>query len=414
MNPKHLLVIGGGPNQLPAITLAKERGLRVSVIDRDAHAPGQRLADNFGEISTRDVDAATSFATRLHQKHRIDGVMTMASESAITVASVAQALGLPGSGVAAARRATHKGLRQQAFKDHGVPSPRFARATSASEVRDACRHLGLPAVIKPVDSAGSRGVRKISALDDIDDAVAEIRGLSSIQEFLVEDFLTGTEHSIEGIVLDGEVHWTGFSDRNYARKESALPYFLEDGDNLPSLLGADQQAKIRRFASDAVRALGIDWGPVKGDILIDAEGPKILEMAARLSGDFFCDVTVPLHNGIELVPAVMDLSLGEHVARERLLPKFARGVALRGVWSPGGEVVAIRGLDVVRQLPGIRLARVEPPWSGMTGPWATSTRDRLAAIVAVGRSRAEAVERAENAVAKVEVVLGTPSGIRDR
>lgn len=411
MRRQHLLVIGGGPNQLPAISLARDLGFRVSVIDRDPHAVGRTVADDFAEISTRDVEAATDYAVALHRNHRIDGVMTMASESAVTVASIARALGLPGTTVEAAWRATHKGLRQDAFQAHGVSAPRFVRAATLEAVREACRYVGFPCVIKPVDSAGSRGVRKISGIRDIADAVAEVEAVSSTSEILIEEFLTGTEHSIEGIVIDGAVHWTGFSDRNYSRKESAPPYFLEDGDTLPSLLSSEEQAAARGVASEAVRALGIDWGPVKGDILIDEQGPKILEMAARLSGDYFCDVTVPLHNGIELIPAVMDLSLGLHVSRDRLEPGFARGVALRGVWSPGGKVQAIYGLDSARQQPGIRLVRVEPGWGEQMAPRETSMRDRLVAIVAVAATRAEAIERAEHAVSTIEIEADTSTGL---
>lgn len=399
----HLLIIGGGPHQLPAISLARDLGLRVSVIDRNPRAVGRTLADDFAEISTRDVEAATNFAVALHRNHRIDGVMTMASESAVTVASIAQALDLPGTSVEAAWRATHKGLRQDTFRANGVPAPRFVRATTLEEVREACRYVGFPCVIKPVDSAGSRGVRKIRSLRDIVDAVAEITTVSSNSEILIEEFLMGTEHSIEGIVIDGAVHWTGFSDRNYSRKESAPPYFLEDGDTLPSLLSSEEQAAARGVASEAVRALGIDWGPVKGDILIDEQGPRILEMAARLSGDYFCDVTVPLHNGIELVPVVMDLSLGKHVSRDRLEPRLARGVALRGVWSPGGKVQAIHGLDSARRQPGVRLLRVESGLGEEITPRETSVRDRLVAIVAVAATRAEAIERAEHAVSTIEI-----------
>lgn len=406
MHRRHLLIVGAGPNQLPAIELARSLGHRVSAIDKNPHAVGQPLVSDFGAVSTREVESAVNFAISLNRTQPIDGVMTMASESAITVASIADKLGLPGVKVEAARRATHKGLRQSVFQEHGIPAPRFARAITPTEVLRACLKIGFPCVIKPVDGAGSRGVRKISIPRDIDDAIAEIRQVSSVPEMLVEEFLTGTEHSIEGLVIDGQIQWTGFSDRNYSRKEFVPPHFLEDGDSLPSILAPAQLDAAQRIASEAVRALGIDWGPVKGDIMIDESGPKILEMAARLSGDFFCDVTVPLHNGIELVPAVMGLSLGENIDRETLKPQFARGVALRGVWSPGGKVRGIHGLECVQRQPGVRVARIEVGWEKQMTPQLSSARDRLVAIVCDGKTRSEAVRRAERAVATIKLELG--------
>ena len=367
-------------------------------------AVGVGEADDFGHVSTRDADATRDFALELHRRHPVSGVMTMASESSIAVAAVADALGLPGLDPDVARAATHKGRRQEVFRHAGVPSPRFSLVSSLDQARQACRSIGLPAVVKPVDSAGSRGVRKIMALDELSDAVEEIRSISTTDELVVEEFLTGTEHSIEGVVIDGRIRWTGFSDRNYANKESAAPYFLEDGDTLPTALEDTQVAAVFRAATGAVEALRIDWGPVKGDILVDASGPKILEMAARLSGDYFCDQTVPLHNGIELVPVVMDLSLGRSISIGTLQPRFERGVALRGIWPPTRRIAAVRGIENARRLPGVHFVTLDPGWHHCTYPVECGPLDRIAAVLAHGPTRQEAVERAEGAVAAVEIV----------
>lgn len=403
MSRQHLLVIGAGPYQLPAIRLAKARGFRVSATDMDPHAVGAHESDSFGTVSTRDVEATRDFALDLHRRHPVDGVMTMASESAVTVAAVAQALGLPGLDPGVALNATHKGRRQEVLHRSGVPSPRFSRATGVAEAEDRIRAIGLPVVVKPVDSAGSRAVRKITALDQLPDAIAEIRSVSAGEELVVEEFLTGSEHSIEGIVVADGVHWTGFSDRNYARKEAFAPYFLEDGDTLPTALSPAAEAEVHEVATAAVTALGITWGPVKGDILVDESGPRILEMAARLSGDYFCDETVPLHNGVELVPVVMDLSLGLPIAPDALVPRFSRAVALRGVWPPAERVTGIEGIDEAARLPGIHFVRLEPRWQDRQLPTTVSRRDRIAAVLASGPTRGEAVARAERAVGVVQV-----------
>src|SRR4051812_3203992 len=130
---KTILIIGAGPSQVPAIRLAKSRGYRVVATDMSPTAEGFALVDEKGIASTRDVAATVAFARASHSVNAISGVMTMASESAVTVASVAEALGLPGQSPDAARNATHKVRRQQLFRERGVPSPIFSFAKDAKE-----------------------------------------------------------------------------------------------------------------------------------------------------------------------------------------------------------------------------------------------------------------------------------------
>jgi len=407
-NKKNILIIGAGPNQLPAIQMAKRRGLGMVVTDADPQAVGFVLADAHGVASTRDVEGTIAYARSIQDSLGLDGVMTMASESAVTVAGVAQALGLPGLDPQAALRASQKIVRQECFHRCGVPAPRFAAAASIDEAIALAGDLGWPVVVKPADGAGSRGVQKVSAPEEMAAAVREIAAHSKTAHFLIEEFLVGSEHSIEGIVIDGEIHWTGFSDRNYDKKEIYPPFFLEDGDTLPSALQEETMAAAKEAAAAAVRALGIDWGPVKGDILIDRNGPRMLEMAARLSGDYFCNETVPLHNGVNLVDEVMSLSLGEAVDPRDLEAKFNRGVALRYLWPKPGKINAIRGIDRARAMPGVHFFRWEPRWSAIgVGSVITPARsmgERVGSVMAYGETRAEAVRSAEAAVRVIEIV----------
>jgi biotin carboxylase len=131
-------------------------------------------------------------------------------------------------------------------------------------------------------------------------------------------------------------------------------------------------------------------------------------MAARLSGDYFCDETVPLHNGVNVVEAVMSLSLGEKVKPESLRPKFNRGVALRYVWPKPGKVTAIYGIERVRSMPGVHFFRWEPRWRdiavGTVITPARSMGERVGSVMACGRDRDEAVRLAEDAVCAVQIM----------
>lgn len=402
-----MLIIGAGPNQLPAIRLAKERGYRVVVTDMNLEAKGFALADESGAVSTRDVEETIAFAQQSHVKQPLDGVMTMASESAVTVARVAEALDLPGVDPQGAWNATHKVVRQKLFHQHGVPAPQFSEASTAEEAVTEAEKMGWPVVVKPVDSAGSRGVRKVNEPGEMQAAVDDIRKHSKRPEMLIEEFLIGSEHSIEGLVVDGEVHWTGFADRNYEKKELYPPYFLEDGDTIPTTLAPEVLKQVFDVSTKAVRALGIDWGPAKGDIMISHRGPVVIEMAARLSGDYFCYETVPLHNGINIMEILMDMSLGLPVAPDAFVPKMNQAVALRYVWPKPGIVTAIRGLDQVRAMPGVFHFYFEPRWAdikvGDRIDPPTSMGERLGSVMTFAGTREEAVAIAEKAVTMIEI-----------
>jgi biotin carboxylase len=405
---RNLLIIGAGPNQLPAIRMAKERGYMVLATDMDPKAEGFSLADEAGHASTRDVAETIAFARRAHQQNPIDGVMTMASESAVTVARVAEALGLTGLAPEAAENATNKVKRQLIFKKKCVASPDFCFARTFTEACQKANELGWPVVVKPADSAGSRGVQKVENPQEMEKALKEIRTISTVPEFLMEEFLTGTEHSIEGIVIEGKIFWVGLSDRNYDNKHIYPPYFLEDGDTMPTALDAKTVKAIQKAATQAVFALGIDWGPVKGDIIIDhKKGIQVLEMAARLSGDYFCYETIPLHNGINLLEALMDLSLGLPVDPESLKPRYNRGVALRYVWPKPGRVISIEGIEAARAMPGVHFVNFEPRWKdigiGSVIPPAKSMGERVASVMAHGETREEAVRIAEQAVSRIVI-----------
>lgn len=405
---KKILIIGAGPNQMPAIEHAKQRGYKVFVTDMNPEAVGIESADGFGLASTRDPEKSIEYARKIHETHQLDGVMTMASESSYTVACIAKELNLPGLHPDKAFRATHKVQRQEAFRSYGVPSAQFDGADSLEDGLEKAERIGWPVVVKPADSAGSRGVRKVESPNEMADAVKEIRGISTETSFLIEEFMTGTEHSIEGIVIDGEVTWTAFSDRNYDKKEIYLPYFLEDGDSMPSVLEPSILHAARQAATDAVRALEIDWGPVKGDILIAEDGPKMIEMATRLSGDYFCYETTPLHNGINLLEVVMDLSVGQSIDVSKLQPTKEQGVALRYIWPNPGRVTAILGLEEARAMPGVHFVNYEPNWEGLKvgdviTP-STSMGDRVGCVMTSAETREEAIRIAESAVAKIRII----------
>src|SRR6185295_6579027 len=123
---------------------------------------------------------------------RVDGVLTVSADSAVpAVAAIAERLGLPGIGVETAHLMTHKVAMRRRLADAGVPQPRFAAVRTISERRRAADEVGFPAVLKPADSGGKRGVFRVDSVDEIDAHLHEALAASPTGEAILEEYVEG-------------------------------------------------------------------------------------------------------------------------------------------------------------------------------------------------------------------------------
>ena len=144
----------------------------------------------------------------------LDGVLTVSADRAVpVVAAVAEARGLPGIGVETAHLMTHKVAMRRRLAEAGVPQPRFAALRTLSERLRAVDEVGFPAVLKPADSGGQRGVFRVESLDDVEAHLHEALAASPTGEAILEQFVDGTE--MNGIVIarGGEPIVLTLSDR---------------------------------------------------------------------------------------------------------------------------------------------------------------------------------------------------------
>ena len=182
-----VLFVGAGRHQRRAIAQARERGLRVVAVDRNPDAPGLALADAPEVVDFVDVDAVEEVARR----HEVNGALTVSADRAVpVVAAVTERLGLPTIGTDVAHRMTHKIAMRRTLAEEGIPQPAFAAVRSLAEGRAALETVGLPAVLKPVDSGGQRGLFRIETPGDLEShlhsALAESPGREAILEGFVE------------------------------------------------------------------------------------------------------------------------------------------------------------------------------------------------------------------------------------
>ncbi len=401
---KTLLVISAGIEATPGIRIAREMGLHVVASDRDPAAPGFALADDRLVASTYDVEATLGAALEYHQRVRpIDGVIAIASDVPLTVATVAAELGLPGIPRESARLAQDKLAMKRRFSRDGVPTPWFSPVESEQALRRLARERGFPLVLKPVDSRGSRGVLRLTEEVDLGWAFALSRSYSPTGRVMLEQFLAGPQVSTESILVDGVAHTPGFADRNYELLARFAPHIIENGGQLPSALPPEVQARVRAVVQAAALSLGIRDGVVKGDIVVCDGEPFVVEIAARLSGGFLCTHEIPLSTGVPFVRHAIRVALGERPTAAELAPRAERGVAQRWIFPTPGRIQSISGIEQAKRMPGVEevILRARP---GDVVLRPTDSNAAIGVVMAVGATREEAVRRAESSAAAVRVL----------
>lgn len=393
-----ILFVGGSVETLPGIRLAKSMGLHVVVSDVNEKAPGILEADASLISSTYDIHASVKAAREYHDKVRpIDGVLCLATDVPLTVASIAAELGLPGIPVESARIVTDKLAMKEFLVARGVPMPWYSPVNNVAELQKIVDERGFPLVIKPVDSRGARGVLRLTAGIDLDWAYSVSQSYSPTSRVMVEEYLDGPQISSESLIVDGVVYTIGFSDRNYEFLDRYAPHIIENGGDLPSFLSNPDQESLCDTVSKAAYCLGIENGVIKGDLVLSEGKPYVIEVALRLSGGYFCTHEIPLNTGVDFVGNAIRLSLGEVINKSELLPKKNRMVCQRYLFPEPGIVEDISIPSWINNDPDIALYEVRVK-KGDTITAPVHHPARAGVVIATGMDRNDARERAERAI----------------
>jgi len=399
---KTLLIISGGIEAVAGIQLAKEMGLYVVVSDGSPTAHGFKYADDCIIASTYDVKETVQKAKHYHENVRkIDGVICIASDVPLTVASVAHELGLPGIPITSAELAMDKMAMKLKFSEDGIPIPGFIQIKDYNHLNEIVADWGYPIVIKPVDSRGARGVLRLTDKVDLKWAWIHSKGNSPTGRVMVEKYLDGPQVSTESIMVDGKCYTIGFSDRNYEYLEKYAPYIIENGGDLPSYLPDDIQSSVKDLVEKAALSMGIKNGIVKGDIVLHNKMPYIIELAARLSGGYFCTHEIPMNTGVNLVGNAIKMAIGEKVDTNDLKPRFNKYICQRYIFPKPGIINEINGLEEIENNSSIKYFNIHAK-SGDKIEEPTAHPSRAGMVISTGVSRRDARHNATKAIEAIK------------
>lgn len=314
---KKLMLLGGIRYLLPVIKAAHEQGYYVITAD---YLPGNiahKYSDEYVNVSIIDKEAVLKVA----QEKRIDGIMSFGVDpGVVSAAYVAEKMGLPFQcSYESACILQDKSRFRQFLSEHGFNCP---KAKGYDNVEDALRDAGYftwPVIVKPVDSAGSKGVTKVERKEDLSASIENALSSSFSKRFIVEDFLdiVGYQSSADVFAVNGKLVFPAYSDQLFDKK-AANPY-TPAIEIWPSSMPEDAQKELSDELQRLFTLLGIKTGIFNVESRICSNGKAcLMEVSPRGGGNRIAELQT-MATGQDLV--------GNEVRQ-------AMGVPVEGIGTP--------------------------------------------------------------------------------
>ena len=299
--------------------------------------------------------------------------------------------------------ATIKSYMRNRLKENHVPIPQYFIVHNETEFLEAVQAIKGDIIVKPADNAGSRGVVLVKKNplngsmepENVLEIYAYSRGNSRNGTIMVEEFMEGEEVSVESLSVNGETTVITITDK----MTTPPPYFVELGHVEPSRHPIELQEQIKEVAKQAVSAIRLQNGPAHTEIKLTKDGPKIVELAARLGGDFITSRLVPLSTGVDMVGSSVILATGGMVDLER---KWNKGAAIRFIPGEKGVITNISIPKEMEKSAGVEEIVLYKKVGDLVDG-TKSSNDRLGHIIATGRDAEEAFARATDVLNKIKV-----------
>lgn len=298
---KSLAIIGASYLQLPLARKAREMGLYTLCFAWEEGAVCKNLVDEFFPISIVEKEQIL----KVCQEKHIDGICTIASDvAAPTVAYVAEKMGLVGNSYEAAVIANNKFQMRNAFSKAGIPCPKYRIVTSKEEID---MDYSFPLIVKPTDRSGSLGITKVERGEDMMLAVEHALQCSFKHEAIIEEFVEGREISVEFISYQGKHYPLQITDK----VTTGAPHFVELEHHQPAELSDAQYDEIYALTVRALDAIGVTNGASHSEYKITDDGRVyVMEIGARMGGDFIGSDLVRLSTGYNYLKGVIEVALG--------------------------------------------------------------------------------------------------------
>lgn len=400
-----VMILGAGTYQVDLIKKCKEMGHDAIVLSLGNY-PGMHYADKVIDVNILDFEAVYQTA----KAENVDGIISDQTDMAVySIAYACDKLGLPGNSPEVASLFIDKHLMRTKCQELGLPTIPSELVSTLDEALAALGRIGSPAIIKPVDSAGSKGVTKIDSENDLRLHFGEASGYSGTGDVIIEKFVVGPEFEVDSIAVNGESRTLMYADLN----EFKIPNIFASMTRLyPSVAHQKTVDKLLSYDSAILKGFGLKQGLTHSEYIMDESTEEIylIETALRGGGTFISSHIAELQSHVNTAEFLIQMCLGQLDT----VPEFETARCHCGYvafYLPAGEIISIEGVSHVLSLPYVSQTTLESLTVGTITNEFHDKRNRHAVILQAD-SREELNKRIEEIRRLLLIKVKTPDGIR--
>lgn len=314
------MLLGGIRYLLPAIEAAHKHGIHVITVDYLPDNIAHKYSDEYHNVSILDKEAVLKLAQEL----KIDGILSYAVDPGVVAAAyVAEQIGLPFTcSNEAACILQDKSRFRQFLTEHGFNVPNAKGYNNPDEALKDVDFFNWPVIVKPVDSAGSKGVSRVDDTKDLEQAITVALDASHDGHFIIEDFLEldGYQSSADCFSVDGKMVYADYSDQLFD-KEAANPY-TPALEIWPSTMQQKHQDYLTSELQRLLTMLKCGTGLYNVESRLCKNGkPYIMEVSPRAGGNRIAELQ-RIGTGIDLIEAEVLKAVGEPIPFEITMPQY--------------------------------------------------------------------------------------------
>lgn len=307
---KKIMLLGGIQYLVPVIKAAHEQGYYVITADYLPDNVAHTYSDEYVNVSIVDKEAVLKVA----QEKQIDGIISFGVDpGVVTAAYVQEQMGLPQMGpYESVRILQNKDLFRAFLKEHGFNVPQARSYTSSKMALSDIDWFTFPMIVKPTDSAGSKGVTRIDSLEEYADAVDDAFKKSISGTIIVEEFINkvGCSSDSDSFLLNGELKFVSFNAQRF--DESAANPYTPAAYSWPSTF-AEHEEYLKTELQRLLSLLSMKTSIFNIETRVASNGkPYIMECTPRGGGNRLCEM-LRYATGVDLITAQVRAAVGDSV-----------------------------------------------------------------------------------------------------
>lgn len=403
MKKKRVMILGANNLLVPLIQKSKELGFYTIVVSPIKDEPGFTYADERVYVDLRNKDSVLQSAVSLN----IDGITTDQAETPVPVAAyVAETLGLPGIGTNMARLFTNKFLMREKCREIGIDTVQYKLVQTKEEAAEFYQTIPSSAIMKPVDSAGSRGVVQVNSVEDIEEKFEYTKRASKSGDVIVEEFIEGKELMVDGVVFNHNYQTLTCGEYRKNRRPGLFSCCL---GKYPAEISDRQYERVTSFVKRVVEGFGLSWGRTHTEVKINEHGVYLMETAARGGGRFISSGIVPMMTDFNSEEFLLRACVGE-ITQAPIIHHKNISCGYVTMFIPEGKVISVEGIQEVINCPYTFSHNLENIHVGMeTPPFKDKTEGKFIHILA--KDDLDFYKKAEEIKSKIKLKVMTSTGV---